>query len=360
MDFQIKMILIKKLFKLFWKRKLYKKPIFRNPKKLYHFITANPLKDTHPIALQVEVTSECNLKCEYCIHHLMVENDKPIGTMSMKQYIEILDRHKDTLILLHLQGQGEPFLHPQYAEMVKEAKKRGLMLLAFTNGTALNAKNRKMLLEADFDLLYLSFDMQDKEGLEKTRTGMSYDKVVHNYQQLVKERNEGNYSTILAVHAVIYKSNLNKLKDRIFEIDQLLKPDVIVPTSLAMPAGDVKDYTQWYTRVGLDKEMVMRLPDTVHFSKYTNSICISNREFYTARGLGICDKANFIYYRWDGTTSFCGERHTVDEDDPVTGVREAIHLMKKGIVPPQCKMCQYLPPLLFDKTMKESTIIQND
>jgi len=356
MNFQTKMVVAKKLLGLVWKRKLYKKPIFRNPKKLYNFVTANPLKDTHPTALQVEVTSKCNMKCEYCIHHLMVENDKPIGTMSMEQYLEILDRHKDTLILLHLQGQGEPFLHPQYGEMVKEAKRRGLMLLAFTNGTLLNAKNRKMLLEADFDLLYLSFDMQDKAGLERTRIGMPYDKVVHNYQQLVKERDEGKYSTILAIHAVIYKSNLDKLKDRVVEIDQLLKPDVIIPTSLAMPGGDEKDYTQWYLRVGLDKEMVLELPNTLHLSKDINSICVSNREFYSGRGLGICDKANFIYYRWDGTTSFCGERHTVDCDDPVKGVREAIQLMKKGIVPPQCKMCQYLPPALFDKTLKESNI----
>lgn len=351
MNFQNKLILGKKFLKIFWKRKLYKKPILRNPKKLYKFLTANPMKSTHPVALQVEVTSKCNLKCEYCIHHLMEENDKPLGSMTMAQFMEILDRHQDTLILLHLQGQGEPFLHPEYGEMVREAKRRGLMLLAFTNGTALTARHRKMLLEADFDLLYLSFDLQDKETLEKTRVGMSYDKVVENYRNLVEERNAGGYSTILAVHAVLYQSKLEEVEERLQELDRVLMPDVIVPTALAMPAGDLKDYTQWYTRIGLDREMVPDLPEFVPFSKQLNALCISNREFYSGRNLGVCDKANFIYYRWDGTTSFCGERHTVDCDDPVAGVREAIGQMKQGIVPEQCTLCQYLPPPLFKKSV---------
>jgi sulfatase maturation enzyme AslB (radical SAM superfamily) len=349
-------LLAKELAKLVYKRRLCgKNSVFRNPLRLYKLLTANPLKNTHPVALQVEITSRCNMSCRYCIHHKMVENDKPIGDMPMERFAEILDRHKSTVQLLHIQGQGEPFLHPQFGEMIAEAKRRKLVLLAFSNGTLWNRENRRMILNAGFDLLYLSFDLQTKQRMENHRRGMDYDEVVKNFQCMVRERDAGRYPTVLALHSVIYRSDLADYRSRLLEIDELMKPDVIVPTALAMPGADDKDYSQWYTRTGLDRERVFALPAMVSRSKDIRALCISNRDFYSRRNCSTCLKANFVYYRWDGSTSFCGERHTVDCDDPVKAVRNAVRLMKQGVVPEECRLCQYLPPQLFKKTLEQNS-----
>jgi hypothetical protein len=138
------------------------------------------------------------------------------------------------------------------------------------------------------------------------------------------------------------------------EIDRLMKPDIIVPTALAMPGADEKDYSQWYARAGLDRERVFDLPSMVSCSKDIGALCLSNRDFYSRQNCSSCIKANFVYYRWDGSTSFCGERHTVDCDDPVTAVRDATRLMQQGIVPKECRLCQYLPPQLFRKSLEEN------
>ena len=69
---------------------------------------------------------------------------------------------------------------------------------------------------------------------------------------------------------------------------------------------------------------------------------------------GTCVKANFVYYRWDGSTSFCGERHTIDCETPVSAVRHAVTQMKQGVVPSECRLCQYLPPTLFRLTLEEN------
>ncbi len=89
------------------------------------------------------------------------------------------------------------------------------------------------------------------------------------------------------------------------------------------------------------------------YSKKTHSLCLSNRDFYSRRGYNMCAKANFVYYRWDGSTSFCGERHTVDCNDPVRAVRDAVQQMRAGLVPTACRLCQYLPPHLFKKTVED-------
>jgi hypothetical protein len=284
----------------------------------------------------------------------MVENRQPIGDMPMERFTEILDRHKSTLQILHIQGQGEPFLHPQFGEMIAEAKRRKLVLLAFSNGTQWNAANRRMILEAGFDLLYLSFDLQSKQKMEDHRRGMDYDHVVNNFQSMVRERDAGRYPTILALHSVIYRSDFEEFPSRLKEIDQLMNPDVVVPTALAMPGADEKDYSQWYERAGLDRERVFELPGMISHSKNIRALCISNRDFYARNGCNMCSKANFVYYRWDGSTSFCGERHTVDCEEPVEAVREATRLMQQGVVPKECKLCQYLPPQLFKKTLEEN------
>ncbi len=355
MSLYARLLLAKKLAMLVHRRRLYiRTPVFRNPFRLYRLLTANPLKSSHPIALQIEVTSRCNFRCRYCIHHLMAENGKQIGDMPLGRFVEILDRHKSTVQLVHIQGQGEPLLHPQFAEMVAECKRRRLALLAFSNGSLWTRENRKMILESGFDLLYLSFDMQNKVQMEEYRQGMNYDEVVKNFQCMVHERNAGNYPTVLALHSVVYRSDLQDLQERLIALDHLMQPDIIVPTALAMPGADAKDYSQWYLREGLDTERVFELPSMIPYSKATRALCISNRDFYSRKGCRTCSKANFVYYRWDGSTSFCGERHTIDCDAPVNAVQRAVNEMKEGVVPRECRLCQYLPPELFKMTLEEN------
>jgi hypothetical protein len=284
----------------------------------------------------------------------MVENDKPIGDMPMERFVEILDRHKSTLQILHIQGQGEPFLHPEFPAMIAEAKRRKLMLLAFTNGTLWTPENRRMILESGFDLLYLSFDLQSKEQLEESRRGMNYDEVVENFQSMVRERDAGRFPTVLALHSVVYRSELPNLPARLKELDELLHPDIIVPTALAMPGADEMDYSQWYARDGLDTERIFELPSMIPYSRKLRALCLSNRDFYSRKGCATCSKANFVYYRWTGSTAFCGERHTVDCDEPIPAVRDATRQMQQGVVPEQCRLCQYLPPRLFQKTLEEN------
>jgi organic radical activating enzyme len=81
----------------------------------------------------------CNLKCRLCSES--IPGNKPDRDMSVKEarnilqsFFEIVDRVR----ILHISGGGEPFLHPQLAELVEACMKysnRFDEFILFTNST---------------------------------------------------------------------------------------------------------------------------------------------------------------------------------------------------------------------------------
>src|SRR5512139_1023466 len=91
--------------------------------------------------IQVGVTSRCNALCSYCPRTVCgsawADRDLPIETFS-----KLLPAFGKTG-MVHLQGWGEPFLHPGFFEMVSLTKRAGCAVGTTTNGTLL----RHALLE---------------------------------------------------------------------------------------------------------------------------------------------------------------------------------------------------------------------
>jgi sulfatase maturation enzyme AslB (radical SAM superfamily) len=348
----IKNLFNKKLIRLIIKRQLYKHPFFRNPKKLMAYLFANPLGSTFPLFLQIEVNAQCNLSCEYCIHFQMPGTRR--GSMTKDTLIKILDRHK-YVVGVQLQGQGEPFLHKKYFELAREVKKRNLFIVAITNGTLFNDEIQEKVLQTGFDAIYFSLDFVEREEQEEIRKGMIYDQVILNIQNFIQKRDKGSYSTVVGINGVVFPHTLNILKQKIIEFDQMLKPDVIVYTTLSMPTSTQLDYAQFYRRSKIEHKMIRDLPDiSSSLAQQTKALVMTNRGLFSKRKSDVCNKANFLYYWFDGTTAYCGERHTIQCDDPQEMMKQNCRLLKKNIVPDGCKGCQYLPYKFFNKQWIET------
>ncbi|MDR1299391.1 MAG: radical SAM protein, partial [Oscillospiraceae bacterium] len=85
------------------------------------------------------ITTRCNLRCKLCCEY--VPQNKPFPDMTLTEERAILDALfmvVDRVETLHLTGGGEPFLHPQLAQMIdcalEYAEKFGRLML-FTNST---------------------------------------------------------------------------------------------------------------------------------------------------------------------------------------------------------------------------------
>ncbi len=79
--------------------------------------------------VQIEVTTKCNLTCFYCVGRKMTQSD-----IDMDTFIKALERvplHS----AVHLQGEGEPLMHPQIHKMIEMCRSHGHTVSTTTNGT---------------------------------------------------------------------------------------------------------------------------------------------------------------------------------------------------------------------------------
>ena len=86
-----------------------------------------------PMTLSVEPTTSCNLGCPECPSGLQ-SFSRPTGTIDVDYVKRLVDEVKDHLIYLYFYFQGEPYVHPQFTEMVDLASQAGLSTVTSSIG----------------------------------------------------------------------------------------------------------------------------------------------------------------------------------------------------------------------------------
>ena len=82
--------------------------------------------------IQIEPTTRCNLACPACIH----KDGVPVHDLSFETLGDIFGRHRK-IREIKFSGLGEPFLHPEFAEIVELASMVAPVMV-FTNGMHIN------------------------------------------------------------------------------------------------------------------------------------------------------------------------------------------------------------------------------
>ena len=117
-----------------------------------------------PVCLYLETTNRCNLLCTTCPR--TYEELEPPADMSWELFSSIVDQIPN-LARAVLHGVGEPMLVKNLPRMVRYLKDRGTYVLFNTNGTVLNEKNGRALIEAELDELRVSFDAANAESYQR-------------------------------------------------------------------------------------------------------------------------------------------------------------------------------------------------
>jgi len=129
-------------------------------------------------------------------------------------YKKIIDegvQHK--LRSIKLSRGGESLLHPQFAEMIRYARERGIVDIMFnTNATLLSNDKSLEIIEAKPDLIIFSVDAPDKIIYESQRIGANYEKVEENIRKFVELKNQ-IYPKILTRAHMVYTDESQFLID---------------------------------------------------------------------------------------------------------------------------------------------------
>ncbi|MGB0929249.1 MAG: SPASM domain-containing protein [Chitinophagales bacterium] len=173
--------------------KLTFKRIWNGLKILSSFYYSKWKQEAHqwglPFTVSFEPTTSCNLRCPECPSGLR-SFTRPTGMLRKDFFRDSIEELSDHLVYLYFYFQGEPYLNPDFLEMVKFASKKGIYTVTSTNAHFLNDVNAKRTIEAGLDRIIISIDGTTQETYQSYRVGGKLSKVLEGTKNLVRWKKE--------------------------------------------------------------------------------------------------------------------------------------------------------------------------
>lgn len=133
----------------------------------------------------IAVTHRCNIRCQMCYFQKELNGASDLPLSSYKRIIDSVKRTRPCIILTG----GEPFLHLDLVDMVRYAKKSGLPVQVFTNGTLLEPHLADSLIEAGLDYVNFTLLGNEKSHSDLARSPDAYGKFIKNLEYFASRRN---------------------------------------------------------------------------------------------------------------------------------------------------------------------------
>ncbi len=176
-------------------------------------ISKDPIQWGTPISISIEPTTACNLRCPECPSGLR-SFTRPTGKLKKDFFRHTLDQIYHELIYLIFYFQGEPFLNPDFLEMVKYASEKGIYTITSTNAHFLDDNTAKKTIESGLDRMIISIDGTTQEVYESYRKEGSLEKVIEGTKNMVKWKKELNSATPhLVFQFLVVKPNEHQIDD---------------------------------------------------------------------------------------------------------------------------------------------------
>ena len=185
-----------------------------------------------PIAcVQVEVSSVCTARCDYCPQSAGAGRWKArnMDAGTFAALWPLLRRSTR----IHLQGWGEPFLHPRFFDFAAFARKADCAVSSTSCGLHMNEDIARRVLDSGMDVLAFSLAGTD-EGSNAIRRGAPFAKVCANMRLMAEARKKA-----LAAHLSLHCAYI-LLADRMEAV--LALPDLAAELGLQAAVVSTLDY----------------------------------------------------------------------------------------------------------------------
>ncbi len=96
-----------------------------------------------PLNGAIEVTRRCPLECAHCYNNLpMGDQEARHGELTYEEHCHLLDEITEAGCMWLLYSGGEIFARNDFLSIYTYAKKKGLFITLFTNGTQITPRSR--------------------------------------------------------------------------------------------------------------------------------------------------------------------------------------------------------------------------
>ncbi len=189
-----------------------------------------------PIALAIEPTTSCNLRCPECPSGLR-SFTRPTGMLNDAVFRDTIDQLESTLTYLTFYFQGEPYLNPRFLEMAEYASRKRIYTATSTNGHYLNEERARETIASGLDKLIISIDGTSQETYESYRIGGSLEKVLDGAATIVRLKKQMRSAT---PHVVFQYLVVKQNEHQIPEVHRLAKE--IGVNEVALKTAQVYDF----------------------------------------------------------------------------------------------------------------------
>src|SRR3989339_1946895 len=166
-----------------------------------------------PLRFNIEPTNYCNLSCSMCPREL----NRPFGYMNISLFQKIIDESilYGKRLIITVNKDGEPLLHPELPKMVKYAKdkKAAHKINFYTNGILLSETKSLELINSGLDTIHISIDAFSKGTYKKIKNIQKLEVVEENVKRLVELKKKLRSKTPLVIVKIIHTTDTqNEIK----------------------------------------------------------------------------------------------------------------------------------------------------
>jgi len=184
-----------------------------------------------PISISFEPTTSCNLRCPECPSGLR-SFTRPTGMLQQSLFENVIDQLAPTLSYLTFYFQGEPYLHPQFLDMVNYASRKGIYTATSTNAHYLKDDLAKATVQSSLDRLIISIDGTSQDTYQSYRVGGSLDKVIEGTKNIIRWKKTLKSKTPhVAFQFLVVKPNEHQIPDVYRLADELGVDQVVLKTA---------------------------------------------------------------------------------------------------------------------------------
>ncbi|MCX6310731.1 MAG: radical SAM/SPASM domain-containing protein [Bacteroidetes bacterium] len=184
-----------------------------------------------PISVSIEPTTSCNLRCPECPSGLR-SFTRPTGMLDEKFFRKSIDEMSSHLLYITFYFQGEPYLNPNFLEMVKYANSKRIYTSTSTNAHYLDDATAKRTVESGLERLIISIDGTTQETYSSYRVGGNLDKVIEGTKNVLKWKKQLRSSTPhLIFQFLVVKQNEHQVEHVKFLAEELGVDEVLLKTA---------------------------------------------------------------------------------------------------------------------------------
>jgi len=134
-------------------------------RRLWVEVGEKHLVTDYPLEILFFNTGRCNLKCPMCYtQYDSYKAHRDMSDLSWDTYKKIIDEVAGKIYSIRMTARGEPTLHARMADFISYAKSHDIPEFSLiSNGSRLEMKYLKTLLDAGLDWLVISVDGLDEE-----------------------------------------------------------------------------------------------------------------------------------------------------------------------------------------------------